>query len=79
MLIQKTHFTENLWNNLIRLDIELLENKYLLEFYVNKISINRIFKNKKKASNKINYFTIDKINLKKTIMVQTNAIMLENN
>jgi hypothetical protein len=48
LLTQKTHLTETLWNNLIRKDIELLENKYLVEFYINKININKIFENKKK-------------------------------
>lgn len=55
----------------------MLENKYLVEFYINKISIERIFKNKKTNNNNIYYFTISKKDLKKTIMVQTNAIYLE--
>ena len=44
---------------------------------INKINIFRIFEEKKKTSNNINYFTISKNDLKKTIMVQTNAISLE--
>jgi hypothetical protein len=56
----------------------LLENKYLPEFYTNKININKIFENKKTTSNN-NYFAAAKNDLKqkKKIMVQTNAIFLE--
>jgi hypothetical protein len=47
LLTQKTHLTETLWNNIIKKDIQLLENKNLVEFYINKININKIFENKK--------------------------------
>ena len=41
--------------------------------------IKKIFNNKKTTSNNINYFTLAKNDLKKTILVQTNAISLDYN